>query len=119
MQYNEADRVNCPLIDGKASPGLVRLNVPQGISGVQLMEAAVARSDEYRFTASYNNAGLGYFVTSINGTENDAANSCFWTLSFRPYLATAFVTSPVGISSYYPSFRAVVRWEYMQFQHDK
>lgn len=117
--YNEGDRANCPLIANKTSPGLVRLNVPMGISGVQLMEAAVARNDKYRFTASFNNAGLGYFVTSINGTDNDATNSCFWTLSFRPYLATALITSPVGISNYYPSFRAVVQWEYMQFQHSK
>ena len=118
MKYSEGDRANCPLIAGKPSPRLVRLNVPMGISGIQLMEAAVARSGEYRFSASFNNAGLGYFVTSINGTENDANNSCFWTLSFKPYLATSFVTSPVGISNYYPSFRAVVQWKYMQFQHN-
>ena len=113
-----SDRANCPLIAGKASPGQIRLVVPQGINGLQLMEAAVARSDEYRFTATYSNAGLGYFINSINGTEGDLTNSCFWILSFRPYLATESVTSPVGISSYYPTYRAVVQWEYSQFQYD-
>ena len=29
------------------------LIVPQGTSGIQLMEAAVARGEEYRFTAIY------------------------------------------------------------------
>ena len=117
--YNRGDRSSCPAIDGKASPGTVRLNVPMGTSGVQLMEAAVARSTRFQFAASYSNAGLGYFITSIDGTANDANSSCFWTLSFKPYLATAFVLSPVGISSYYPSFRAVVQWEYRRFQHSK
>ena len=116
--YNEADRPSCPLVGSKVIPGLVRLIVPQGINGLQLMEAAVARRAGYHFTATYSNAGLGYFINSINGTEGDVINSCFWTLSFKPYLATSFVTSPVGISSYYPSFRAVVQWEYKQFQHD-
>ena len=116
--YNEDDRPNCPLAGNTPSPGDVLLIVPQGINGLQLMEAAVARSDQYRFTATFSNAGLGYFINSINGTEGDVTNSCFWTLSFKPYLATSFVLSPVGISSYYPSFRAVVQWEYRQFQHD-
>ena len=116
--YNEADRPDCPLAGNTASPGDVYLVVPQGTNGIQLMEAAVAKNDDYRFTATFSNAGLGYFINSINGTEGDVTNSCFWTLSFKPYLATSFVTSPVGISSYYPSFRAVVQWEYRKFQHN-
>ena len=116
--YNEDDRPNCPLAGSKPSPGDVLIIVPQGTNGIQLMEAAVARGDQYRFTATFSNAGLGYFINSINGTEGDLTNSCFWTLSFKTYLARSFVLSPVGISSYYPSFRAVVQWEYRQFQHD-
>lgn len=116
--YNEDDRPSCPLAGNTPSPGDVYLIIPQGTSGIQLMEAAVARSDRYRFTATFSNAGLGYFIDSINGTEGDLTNSCFWTLSFKPYLATSFVLSPVGISSYYPSFKAVVQWEYRKFQHN-
>ena len=117
--YNETDRPNCPLAGDTPSPGDVMLIVPQGTSGIQLMEAAVARRrEQYRFTATFSNAGLGYFINSINGTEEDPANSCFWILSFKPYLANSFVLSPVGISSYYPSFNATVQWEYRQFQHN-
>ena len=118
MIYNEADRFSCPLVGNKTSPGKIRLVVPQGLNGLQLMEAAVLKSDRYRFTATYNNPGLGYFISAIDDTEGDINNSCFWTLSFRPYLATAFVLSPVGISNYYPSFRADVQWEYKKFQHN-
>ena len=115
---NDEDRANCPLAATVTSPGEVELVVPQGTNGIQLMEAAVAKNQDFKFTASFNNAGLGYFIQSINGIEGDLENSCFWTLSFQPYLATQLVTSPVGISSYYPSFRAVVQWEYRQFQHE-
>lgn len=115
--YNEIDRPYCPLAGNTKSPGAVRLLVPQGINGVQLMEAAVARSNIFQFTATFSNAGLGYFIDSINGTAGDVANSCFWQLSFRPYLADSLIVSPVGISSYYPSFRAVVQWEYKKFSH--
>jgi len=117
VKYNEADRANCGVTD-KPSPGLIRLVVPQGINGLQLMEAAVGRSNKYRFTATFSSAGLGYFINSINGTEGNINTSCFWTLSFKPYLAPSFVTSPVGISNYYPSYRATVQWEYSQFQHN-
>jgi len=82
------------------------------------MEAAVARDAKYRFSSTYSNAGLGYFIDSINGTAGDITNSCFWELSFRPYLANRFVVSPVGISNYYPSFNAVVQWEYRRFGHN-
>ena len=82
------------------------------------MEAAVAQNEDFKFTVSFNNAGLGYSVQSINGVTRDLDNSCFWTLSFKPYLDTKLKSSPVGISSYYPSLRAVVQWEHRQFQHD-
>ncbi|XP_065919886.1 uncharacterized protein [Dysidea avara] len=115
---NERDRANCPLAGNTTSPGKLRLVIPQGTSGIELMEAAVAQNKDFRFTVSFNNAGLGYSVQSINGVTRDLDNSCFWTLSFKPYLATKLKSSPVGISSYYPSFKAVVQWEYRRFQHD-
>lgn len=117
VTYNESDRASCPLAGNTRSPGDVILFVPQGTNGIQLMEAAVARSDRYRFSATFRNAGLGYFIYSINGTRSDFKNSCFWTLSFRPYLSRKFVISPVGISSYYPSYKAVVQWQYRKFGH--
>jgi len=112
------DRPFCPLAGDATSPGEVHLIVPQGTNGIQLMEAAVTSCSNFKFTASFNDAGLGYFIESINGVPGDAENSCFWTLSFKPYLATQFVTSPVGISSYYPSYKSVVQWEYQRFRHD-
>lgn len=116
---SEADRRHCPLAGNTASPGEVKLVVPQGTSGIELMEAAVAKNKDFKFTASFNDAGLGYFIESINDIEGDLENSCFWTLSFQPYLATQLVISPVGISSYYPTFKAVVQWEYRRFQHEE
>lgn len=115
--YSEADRVNCPMMGDTVSPGEVQLVVPQGVNGIKLMEAAVAKSRNFRFTASFSRAGLGYLITSINGTAADVANSCFWVPSFQPYLAEELIVSPVGISSYYPSFNAVLEWEYRQFDH--
>ena len=116
--YNETDRPNCPLAGKTRSPGDILLIVPQGTNGIQLMEAAVAESNRFRFTATFSNAGLGYFIDSINGTGGDIINSCFWELSFKPYLATSFIVSPVGISNYYPSYRAIVRWQYRSYQHN-
>jgi len=112
---NERDHANCPLAGNTTSPGKLHLIVP---SGIELMEAAVAQNEDFKFTVSFNNAGLGYSVQSINGVTRDLDNSCFWTLSFKPYLDTKLKSSPVGISSYYPSLRAVVQWEHRQFQHD-
>lgn len=114
--YNEADRANCPLMGDTASPGEVHLVVPRGINGMKLMEAAVAKSSKFQFTASFSRAGLGYLITSINGTASDVANSCFWIPSFKPYLAEELIISPVGISSYY-LFNAVLEWKYRQFDH--
>ena len=113
---NEVDRPDCPLAENATSPGEVHLVVPQGINGIQLMEAAVASCSNYKFTVSFNDAGLGYFIESINGVPGDAENSCYWTLSFQPYLATELISSPVGISSYYPSYKSVVQWEYRQLE---
>ena len=113
--YNETDRPNCPLAGNTPSPGDIFLIVQQGTNGIHLMEAAVARSDRYRFTATFSDAKLGYFIDSISGTEGDNNNSCFWELSFKPYLATSFIVSPVGISNYYPSYRAIVQWQYRKF----
>jgi len=106
------DRLTCPLAKGALSPGEVDLVVPQGTSGIQLMEAAVARCTNFKFTVSFNGTKMGYFIQSINGIAGDNENSCFWTLSFQPYLAEQLITSPVGISSYYPSYKCVVQWEY-------
>ena len=60
------------------------------------METAVAKSNKFWFTATgctFSNTGLGYFIESINGTAGDAANLCFWQLSFRPYLAAHILSA--------------------------
>jgi len=112
--YNEADRPNCPLASNATSPGSLPLVVPQGINGIQLMEAAVASCNDFRFTASLTDPRMGYFVESINNVPGDPENSCYWTLSFQPYGSPKLITSPVGISNYYPSYKCVVQWEYRQ-----
>jgi len=113
--YVEADCTDCPLAGDTPSPGGANLVVPQGINGIRLMEAAIARNSKYCFTVTFDNADLWYFIDSINGTPIDDANSCFWELSFRPYLAKQFIVSSVGISNYYPSPNTVVTWRYRKF----
>jgi len=84
-----------PLAGHTPSPGAENLLMPQGVNGIQLMKAAVARNSQYRFTATFSNANLGYVIGSVNSTTGDVANLCFWELSFRPYLATQFTVSPI------------------------
>ena len=106
---NETDRPDCPLAGDTPSPGEISLEVPQGTTGIQLMEAAVAVDKNFRFTASFNSAEFGYFIESISGVVGDA--TCYWTLSYQPYMASTVVSS-VGISYYYPSYKAIVQWVY-------
>ena len=60
MIINERDRSNCPLAGNATSLGKLHLVVPQGTSGIELMEAAVAQNEDFKFAVSFNNAGLGY-----------------------------------------------------------
>ena len=106
---NEADHPDCPLAGNTSSPGEINLAVPHGVTGIQLMEAAVAVDKKFHFTASFDYAEFGYHIDSINGILEDA--TCYWGLYYQSYNATP-VYSSVTISSFYPSFKAIVTWIY-------
>lgn len=81
----------------KVPPTAVVVNVGVGSPALAVLEGASNISRDYRFTATYFNTTLGYFIDTINGTTSECP--CFWFFYVQepggqPELAD------VGVSNY-------------------
>lgn len=78
--------------------------VPAGSSALDLMRALDDTNDDFTFTGS--DSEYGFFVKSINGRENDADASSYWTLYTNGEMAQ------VGVSDYLIQNGDELSWKY-------
>ena len=74
------------------------------------MELAVQYGEQYRFTAEYYGASLGYMIKRFN---NNANKTCFWFFYTLAPDETDCVKSSIGVSSFIPcdGFTIILRYE--------
>ena len=94
----------------KVPPTPLKITTRRGITGQGIMEIAAQHDERYQFTAKYFGHELGYFVTIIDGVENNRDTNCFWRL----YVGTEsdVSRSPVGITNWIPFPDSKIIWEY-------
>ena len=68
---------------GLVAPPQVDVKIPIQGSAQQVLEKSVDYGREYRFTATFFNHKLGYFVDAINGTSGNVKTNCFWLFYIR------------------------------------
>lgn len=98
----------------------VWVKVKRGSTALNVMEQAVTNfGTPYRFSATYFGAKLGYFVNTINGTESDSLESCFWFFFVRNPWGREF-QSTVGVSNFrVPGNGYSIIWRYLQIGEDE
>ena len=78
-------------------PPAISLKVRRrGILAMTLMERAVDEDRANRFSATYFDSELGYFIVKINGTAS--TESCFWKVCVKAANGTVQAAS-VGVSN--------------------
>ena len=77
------------------------------------MELAVAYGTQYRFTAKYFGASLGYQILGLNNNGPDPTWRCSWYFYTLAPGETNFVKSSLGVSSFIPcdGFTIMLRYE--------
>lgn len=77
------------------------------------MELAVAHGEEYRFTAKYFGASLGYQILELNNNGPDPTWVCSWYFYTLAPGETNYVKSSLGVSSFIPcdGFTVILRYE--------
>ena len=98
-------------------PPLVETEIALLGSAQRVLEEATNFGRDYRFTVSYFNNELGYFVDAINGTSGNTTTNCFWLFYIR--LPSGTECQPeVGISNYViPSDGHTVIMRYQFAEH--
>ena len=99
---------------GLVAPPQVDVKIPIQGSAQQVLEKSVDYGREYRFTATFFNHKLGYFVDAINGTSGNVKTNCFWLFYIRlPKKPKEFLPN-VGVSNYVipaDGFTVIMRYQ--------
>ena len=109
------DKDDCPSLINATEPGPIRLRVPKGIKGDELMKIAAEKDEKYKFAVKHY-TDLGSFITAINNVKMSEVQNYYWMLYYKPAEDDDFHLSDVGISSLQPSNGSVVKFLY---QHPK